>query len=85
MLLNLQEEYKRYCQWEYSMVKKLSTIDKNIIENKIEKIVGAKQILIKMIKTINGGKSIKTHRERQEIENIYKIFEKKFKKLLTND
>lgn len=85
MLLNLQEEYKRYCQWEYSMVKKSSTIDKNIIENKIEKIVGAKQILIKVVKTINGGKSIKTHQERQEIENIYKIFEKKFKKLLTND
>ena len=90
-MLSFKEEYERYCQWEYDIIKDLprdkkivSSTYEEVVEKKIERIWGAGCVLLRMVKVVNGGEGVKTNKEKQEIREIYEKFKKMFKKLLTN-
>jgi CO dehydrogenase/acetyl-CoA synthase epsilon subunit len=87
MMPNLVKEYEAYCQWQYDLAISFPRgRNAEVIEKKIQRILGAGQLSKKLIKEANGGLlCTKTDQEQEEIRNIYKKFKEMLESLLTNE
>lgn len=86
MTPNLVKEYEAYCQWEYDLIIDFPK-SRNVecIQEGINRILGAGQLSLKLVRIANGGVCTKTDQEQDEISDIYTKFKKMFKNLLTNE